>query len=179
MELLEQKAREVEETLAELGLQSVPVKRQHSAQGECWLEHLYDRAPPSGVRLLCLHAATDAADFVARAPQLFRKKTLQVVLIGGVARRGAEQFLTPDEEAQNHASAAGPPESEVFGAVKRAPFGPCQGPQTGRPERCEEAAFQARACSARSRARARNARSALRPCGCVEVRPAGVVRAGP
>lgn len=111
-EELEVQAATIREALASLGLQAVKVCTQHTSIRENRLEQLYESAPPTGVRLLISHALTDAASFAMMAPNLFRDKTLSVVLMGGVVQpETAGEMLQPDLKAARIAS---DPESATF-----------------------------------------------------------------
>lgn len=87
----------VEDVLVKLGLQSVKVFLQHPALKRCVLEELYEAAPPTGVQLIVAHAPIDVAEFMLRSQQLFFKKTMEVVVIGGVTVPETQgDMLQPD-----------------------------------------------------------------------------------
>merc|ERR1712032_599723 len=82
LEDLETKTQVIHSLLVEIGLQAVPVRIQHASVRENQLEQLYKAAPSTGVQLLVVHGLTEAARFVMLSPDLFRKKTLSVVVLG-------------------------------------------------------------------------------------------------
>eukprot|EP00929_Paragymnodinium_shiwhaense_P094720 TRINITY_DN5548_c1_g1_i1.p1 TRINITY_DN5548_c1_g1~~TRINITY_DN5548_c1_g1_i1.p1 ORF type:complete len:785 (-),score=118.28 TRINITY_DN5548_c1_g1_i1:136-2304(-) len=99
--------------LAELGLRSVPLYQQHTSLKTNVLEDLYNAAPPTGVRLLVIDSPSDVAEFMLGSKELFIKKTLEVIVVGGVTVPETEgEMMTPDYEWQ--CNSADKPAAEYF-----------------------------------------------------------------
>lgn len=96
----------IREVLDELGLHHVKVLTTSAEGGQSADQHiadLYADALPSPVTLVVTSAATAAATFVGTSPELFRKRTGKLVIVG--------------DAVQQQASAAEDTEAAVFRAV--------------------------------------------------------------
>lgn len=104
----------IREVLNELGLHHVRVLHTSSRDGRSAEHHiadLYADALPSGVSLVVTSAATAAAAFASASPELFRKRTAKVILVGDAVRQRRQ--VPSDVAAEDSLPSTGSPRSAL------------------------------------------------------------------